>query len=103
MNKTCQNNQGLLRLLLDQHVINVSTFYNFLTTLRTDLGCRGPIRVPIWHIEAYHPDLRSWTPLGDNDKSSRNSIIPNKPCLTQHNQHHGSCERIFFCSERPES
>ena len=71
MNKTCQNNQGLLRLLLDQHVIDASTFYNFLTTLRTVLGCRGPIRVPIWHIEAYHPDLRSWMPLA----SCRTNIV----------------------------
>jgi hypothetical protein len=30
----------------------------------TGLGCWGPIRVPIWHIEAYHPDLQSSTPLG---------------------------------------
>ena len=37
--------------------------HQILTNLWTGLAFWGPIRVPIWHIEAYHPDLRSWTPL----------------------------------------
>ena len=27
------------------------------------LTFRGPIRVPIWHIEALCQDLKSWSPL----------------------------------------
>ena len=41
------------------------------------LGCWGPMWVPIWHIMAYHPYLRSWMPLDPNFTLSTSS----KCCL----------------------